>query len=141
MHFGLYQIINFMSLQCSFWLAFSLNSMMSFLLGVNGQVSYDIIDGDIEGQFRIDASIGTIYTAALLDRETTPSYSLVVMATDMADIVSQRKTATAEVFVVFHVHCKLITILFSSLKFSINYIHVIIINLHQIGNCTFKHTS
>ncbi|XP_053399963.1 cadherin-related tumor suppressor-like [Mercenaria mercenaria] len=65
--------------------------------GLNGEVSYDIIDGDIEGQFRIDSKTGIIYTTALLDRETTPSYSLVVMATDMAETVSERRTATAEV--------------------------------------------
>ncbi|KAL4230607.1 Protocadherin Fat 4 [Mactra antiquata] len=65
--------------------------------GVNGDVNYRIISGDNEQQFRIDETSGAIYTSAQLDRETTPTYNLVVWATDKAEVVTDRRTATAEV--------------------------------------------
>lgn len=72
--------------------------------GLNGDVSYSIADGDIDGQFGINPSNGKIYTVVELDRETAPSYNLIVMATDMANVgtdmtnaAANRRTATAEV--------------------------------------------
>ena len=60
-------------------------------------MAYSIIDGDWNNEFRIDSIDGTIYNEKLLDRETTPVYTLVVMATDMADSPSDRLSSTAEV--------------------------------------------
>ena len=60
-------------------------------------MTYSILDGDWNNEFRINPIDGRIYSEKLLDRETTPSYSLVVMATDMADLPSDRLSSTAEV--------------------------------------------
>lgn len=70
--------------------------------GENGEVIYSIIDGDMEGQFYIDENTGVINTAADLDREVTPGYTLVVMATDKAVEVDNRRSATAEVRKLVH---------------------------------------
>ena len=60
-------------------------------------MTYSIIDGDWNSEFRINPVDGRIFSDKLLDRETTPSYNLVVMATDMADFPGDRLSATAEV--------------------------------------------
>ena len=65
--------------------------------GVNGEVSYSIEDGDLDGHFRIDIDTGAIYTKNDLDRETVADYNLVVMATDKAEQIDNRRSATAEV--------------------------------------------
>jgi protocadherin Fat 4 len=50
--------------------------------GTNGQVRYGIIDGNTHQEFRIDSVTGTITVARPLDREKTPTYVLIVQATD-----------------------------------------------------------
>uniref|UniRef100_A0A3B3TF36 Protocadherin Fat 4 n=1 Tax=Paramormyrops kingsleyae TaxID=1676925 RepID=A0A3B3TF36_9TELE len=50
--------------------------------GTNGQILFSLVDGDSGSDFRIDSITGTITVARALDRETRPSYSLVVKATD-----------------------------------------------------------
>ncbi|XP_028656255.1 protocadherin Fat 3a isoform X1 [Erpetoichthys calabaricus] len=51
-------------------------------IGRDGEIQYSIRDGSGLGRFTIDEETGVIYTADMLDRETTPSYWLTVYATD-----------------------------------------------------------
>ncbi|KAL7861088.1 hypothetical protein AOLI_G00174370 [Acnodon oligacanthus] len=50
--------------------------------GTNGQIRFSIAAGNGNSDFRIDSVTGVISVAKLLDRETRPSYSLVVQAAD-----------------------------------------------------------
>uniref|UniRef100_A0ABM5FWA7 Protocadherin Fat 3 isoform X7 n=1 Tax=Pogona vitticeps TaxID=103695 RepID=A0ABM5FWA7_9SAUR len=50
--------------------------------GRDGEIQYSIRDGSGLGRFNIDEETGVIYTADILDRETTQSYWLTVYATD-----------------------------------------------------------
>uniref|UniRef100_A0A5F8H1R8 Protocadherin Fat 3 n=1 Tax=Monodelphis domestica TaxID=13616 RepID=A0A5F8H1R8_MONDO len=50
--------------------------------GRDGEIQYSIRDGSGLGRFNIDDESGVIYTADILDRETTGSYWLTVYATD-----------------------------------------------------------
>uniref|UniRef100_A0A8C5LC81 Dachsous cadherin related 2 n=1 Tax=Jaculus jaculus TaxID=51337 RepID=A0A8C5LC81_JACJA len=50
--------------------------------GLNGLVEYSIISGNQDEAFQVDALCGVITTNAILDRESTGSYSLIVQATD-----------------------------------------------------------
>ncbi|XP_055033441.2 protocadherin Fat 4 [Misgurnus anguillicaudatus] len=50
--------------------------------GTNGQIRFSIVTGNVNSDFRIDSVTGVISVAKLLDRETQPSYSLVVQAAD-----------------------------------------------------------
>uniref|UniRef100_UPI00398F28FC protocadherin Fat 4 n=1 Tax=Pristiophorus japonicus TaxID=55135 RepID=UPI00398F28FC len=60
----------------------------------NGQVRYHIAHGNLNNDFRIDSVTGVVSVAKQLDRETRPSYSLIVQATDRG---SSPQTATAVV--------------------------------------------
>ena len=50
--------------------------------GIRGEVYYNITGGNEEGKFEIDMNSGLVQTTALLDREITASYALVVTAYD-----------------------------------------------------------
>ncbi|XP_053312519.1 protocadherin Fat 3 [Spea bombifrons] len=50
--------------------------------GRDGEIQYSIRDGSGLGRFSIDEETGVIYTADILDKETTESYWLTVYATD-----------------------------------------------------------
>ncbi|XP_062983238.1 protocadherin Fat 3 isoform X3 [Elgaria multicarinata webbii] len=50
--------------------------------GRDGEIQYSVRDGSGLGRFNIDEETGVIYTADILDRETTQSYWLTVYATD-----------------------------------------------------------
>ncbi|XP_056651093.1 protocadherin-16 [Monodelphis domestica] len=50
--------------------------------GPNGQINYQILNGDPSGAFILDAVSGTLGTARSLDRETEPSFQLLVVARD-----------------------------------------------------------
>nr|XP_028581876.1 protocadherin Fat 3 isoform X4 [Podarcis muralis] len=50
--------------------------------GRDGEIQYSIRDGSGLGRFNVDEETGVIYTADILDRETTQSYWLTVYATD-----------------------------------------------------------
>ncbi|XP_042193825.1 LOW QUALITY PROTEIN: protocadherin Fat 4 [Callorhinchus milii] len=50
--------------------------------GNNGQVRYTLMSGNLNNDFRIDSVTGMISVAKQLDRETKPSYSLTVRASD-----------------------------------------------------------
>lgn len=63
----------------------------------NNQFSYSIIGGNAEKAFKIDPQTGTIETAAELDREKIPVYSLVIGA---IDIGSPPQTGTATVKII-----------------------------------------
>ena len=76
-------------------------SRLFVFLGINGLVQYFILDGDLKNQFRIDSGDGRIYSTSLLDRELTPVYNLIVMATDMADSLDERHSSTAEVSITY----------------------------------------
>eukprot|EP00079_Xenopus_tropicalis_P033472 XP_017947243.1 PREDICTED: protocadherin Fat 3-like [Xenopus tropicalis] len=52
--------------------------------GRDGEIQYSIRDGSGLGRFSIDEETGIIYTADILDRETTQSYWLTIYATDRA---------------------------------------------------------
>ncbi|XP_059821083.1 protocadherin Fat 4 [Hypanus sabinus] len=62
--------------------------------GTNGQVRYHIASGNLNNDFRLDSVTGVLSVAKQLDRETRPSYSLTVHATDRG---SSPQTATAVV--------------------------------------------
>ncbi|XP_067898848.1 protocadherin Fat 4 [Heterodontus francisci] len=62
--------------------------------GANGQVRYHIAHGNLNNDFRIDSVTGVVSVAKQLDRETRPSYSLIVQAADRG---SSPQTATAVV--------------------------------------------
>ncbi|XP_072112240.1 protocadherin Fat 4 [Mobula birostris] len=62
--------------------------------GTNGQVRYHIVSGNLNNDFRLDSVTGILSVAKQLDRETRPSYSLTVHATDRG---SSPQTATAVV--------------------------------------------
>ncbi|XP_077154662.1 protocadherin Fat 3 isoform X5 [Ranitomeya variabilis] len=50
--------------------------------GRDGEIQYSIRDGSGLGRFSIDEETGVIYTADVLDKETTNSYWLTIYATD-----------------------------------------------------------
>ncbi|XP_068122905.1 protocadherin Fat 3 isoform X5 [Hyperolius riggenbachi] len=50
--------------------------------GRDGEIQYTIRDGSGLGRFSIDEETGIVYTADILDKETTDSYWLTVYATD-----------------------------------------------------------
>uniref|UniRef100_A0A8C1VX50 Protocadherin-16 n=1 Tax=Cyprinus carpio TaxID=7962 RepID=A0A8C1VX50_CYPCA len=51
--------------------------------GVNGQISYFIVDGNHNNAFVIDSVRGILATSAVLDREIVSSYKLILQAEDM----------------------------------------------------------
>ncbi|XP_038055209.1 protein dachsous-like [Patiria miniata] len=51
-------------------------------IGVNSNLTYSIIDGNIDGLFVLDSITGQLSTTGPLDREVTPQYNLTVRATD-----------------------------------------------------------
>ncbi|XP_050796190.1 protocadherin Fat 3 isoform X6 [Gopherus flavomarginatus] len=64
--------------------------------GRDGEIQYSIRDGSGLGRFSIDEETGVIYTADVLDRETTKSYWLTVYATDRGVVPLY---ATIEVYI------------------------------------------
>ncbi|XP_069129376.1 protocadherin Fat 4-like [Argopecten irradians] len=68
--------------------------------GVNGEVRYEIIGGDIYDQFSINPIKGEVMTVKILDREQVALYSLEVTATDQAVPYSIRNTATTKITVI-----------------------------------------
>ncbi|XP_035681485.1 protein dachsous-like [Branchiostoma floridae] len=56
-------------------------------IGTNGQVRYEIIDGNVGGKFAVDAVTGelSVISDQALDRETVPLYHLIVQAHDNTD--------------------------------------------------------
>ncbi|XP_021103523.1 protocadherin-23 isoform X2 [Heterocephalus glaber] len=62
--------------------------------GLNGRVEYSIVSGNQGEAFQIDALSGVLTTSALLDHESTKSYSLITQATDKG---KPRLSATATV--------------------------------------------
>ncbi|KAM8879835.1 protocadherin-23 [Spinachia spinachia] len=50
--------------------------------GTNGQIEYSIVSGNPNQAFVLDSVRGILATRVLLDREITPSYKLVLQATD-----------------------------------------------------------
>ncbi|OQR69060.1 cadherin-related tumor suppressor-like, partial [Tropilaelaps mercedesae] len=67
--------------------------------GLNGDITYSVLEGDDEEQFAISDE-GVISTNAPLDRETRASYNLVVLAQDRAEVISQRLSSTCQVSIV-----------------------------------------
>ncbi|XP_019645842.1 PREDICTED: protocadherin Fat 4-like [Branchiostoma belcheri] len=65
--------------------------------GSDGAVTYEIINGNTDGNFEIDTSTGVVYTAKVIDYETmgnTKSYTITVKASDAGSPVN---TATQQV--------------------------------------------
>ncbi|XP_078597383.1 protocadherin Fat 4-like [Branchiostoma floridae x Branchiostoma japonicum] len=65
--------------------------------GTDGEVTFSIMTGNEDDKFALDASTGALQTVAPLDRETTSSYTLTLVAQDGG--VSLTRSATATVFV------------------------------------------
>uniref|UniRef100_A0A8C9XBH0 Protocadherin-16 n=1 Tax=Sander lucioperca TaxID=283035 RepID=A0A8C9XBH0_SANLU len=67
--------------------------------GMNGQIEYSIVSGNLNEAFILDSVRGILATNVLLDREITPSYKLVLQAADRGNppLIS---TATIRVQVV-----------------------------------------
>ncbi|XP_077987043.1 cadherin-23-like [Glandiceps talaboti] len=52
----------------------------------NGEFTYEIVSGDINGAFRIDPMTGSLYTSNIpMDRENIPLYELMIRTTDNGD--------------------------------------------------------
>ncbi|XP_076811022.1 protocadherin-16-like isoform X2 [Clavelina lepadiformis] len=69
--------------------------------GNNGRVRYDIISGDTDNVFAVDAATGVVRTSRRLDYEIQSSYSLTIHATDLPDDTARRTgTCTVQVTVV-----------------------------------------
>ena len=51
-------------------------------LGFNGDLLYVISDGDIDSVFRLDTATGQLFVDGILDRETTPEYTLNITVFD-----------------------------------------------------------
>ena len=66
--------------------------------GVNGTVSHSIVSG-ADGSFTIDPQTGEISTNSTLDHETTPSFSLVIVAVDNPVNISYQLTSQVVVTV------------------------------------------
>lgn len=64
---------------------------------MNGKISYEIFDGDVQGQFGIGRTNGTLFTQRSLDRESIANYTLTVLAIDQAEPPEVRRTTTTEV--------------------------------------------
>lgn len=62
----------------------------------NNQFIYSIIGGNSEQQFKVDPQSGEIETSRILDRETTPIYSLTLGAID-SGVPPQTGTATVKI--------------------------------------------
>lgn len=58
----------------------------------NGEITYSIIRGDHREQFEIDPDTGYISVAEELDRETTSSYVLEILAKDNGVAVLSQQT-------------------------------------------------
>ncbi|GFN76587.1 protocadherin fat [Plakobranchus ocellatus] len=67
------------------------------LLCLNGVVRYSIVGGPNLALFAIGPINGSLYTTGPLDREVTPLYKVVVMATDQAPNAKDRMSTTATV--------------------------------------------
>ena len=50
--------------------------------GINGQVTFSIVNGNEDSAFTLDSEAGTISLSGQLDRETTASYNMTVQALD-----------------------------------------------------------
>ena len=66
-------------------------------LGNEGDVRYDIIDGNFQDSFSIDRVSGTISIAGDIDRETVSSFSLTVRARDRGPLQRRRSTTRVEI--------------------------------------------
>ncbi|XP_055921859.1 cadherin-related tumor suppressor [Eupeodes corollae] len=62
----------------------------------NNQFSYSIINGNINQAFKVDPQSGQIETAKMLDRETIPTYNLILGAIDTG-LPPQTGTATVKI--------------------------------------------
>ncbi|CAK6972385.1 protocadherin-23 [Scomber scombrus] len=67
--------------------------------GINGQIEFAIVSGNHNNAFILDSVRGILATNVLLDREITPSYKLVLQATDRGN-PSLSSTTTIRVQVV-----------------------------------------
>ncbi|CAH1264999.1 FAT4 [Branchiostoma lanceolatum] len=65
--------------------------------GMDGEVTLSIEAGNEDKTFAVDATTGALQTVAPLDRETTPSYTLTIVAQDGG--VSPTRSASTTVFV------------------------------------------
>lgn len=63
-------------------------------------IYYEIFDGDVLGQFGVGRENGTLFTKKRLNRETTASYDLIVMAIDQAEPPSIKRSSTTQVKVI-----------------------------------------
>jgi len=52
--------------------------------GENGELRYEIVAGDSEGQLSIDEDSGVVTVAKSLDRETRSRYDVTILAVDQA---------------------------------------------------------
>lgn len=66
------------------------------ITGHNGRIEYSIAAGDDNNDFEIERN-GTIRTKRVLDRETIPTYNLVVTAKDCAHEPEKRLSSTVQV--------------------------------------------
>ena len=67
--------------------------------GVNSDLTYSIVAGNTGSAFYVDPIVGVVYIQNRLDRETIPTYTIVVTATDTAVVLADRLTSTATVIV------------------------------------------
>ncbi|XP_022249667.1 cadherin-related tumor suppressor-like [Limulus polyphemus] len=65
--------------------------------GINGNVLYSISAGNSEGSFSINEASGQITVVKTLDREKTPRFVLIVLATDTGEHEHHTSTATVTI--------------------------------------------
>ena len=70
---------------------------MVVVAGENGALRYEIIAGDSEEQFNIDAETGIVTVAKSLDRETRSRYDVTIQAVDQASEPAYRLSSTVVV--------------------------------------------
>lgn len=74
------------------------NARFFFFTGINGKLKYSIQSLDQEdNDFTIDPDNGTIWPHRSLDRETTASYNLVVVAKDGGRPAASELSSTVQV--------------------------------------------
>uniref|UniRef100_UPI00398EB44D protocadherin-23 n=1 Tax=Pristiophorus japonicus TaxID=55135 RepID=UPI00398EB44D len=56
--------------------------------GINGQVSYELLDGNLSSQFSVDSSTGAVYLASVLSHLQVSSVQLTVSARDGGNLTS-----------------------------------------------------
>ena len=67
--------------------------------GINGALRFDIFSGNVNNSFKINATTGKILIQSPLDRETVPTYDLIILVTD-GGMPQLSATATVSIYLI-----------------------------------------